>query len=170
MTTKDRKEIILARLSGCDQPISASAFAKELGVSRQIIVGDIALLRALGSDIVATPRGYILENSTSSKYTVACRHSKEQLLDELYTVVDCGCGFIDVIVEHGIYGQIVGNLHIFSRSDADNFMAKMEAHQTEPLCTITGDLHLHTLSCPSPEHFEAAKNKLRQKGYLVESF
>lgn len=168
--TKDRKEMILARLSDCDQPISASAFAKELGVSRQIIVGDIALLRALGSDIVATPRGYILESSSSGKYTIACRHSKEQLLDELYAVVDSGCGFIDVIVEHGIYGQIVGQLHIFSRSDADNFVAKMADQKAEPLCTITGDLHLHTLSCPSAEHFEAAKDKLREKGYLVEKF
>ena len=48
MTAEQRRSRISARLHEAHQPISATALAKELSVSRQIIVGDVALLRAAG--------------------------------------------------------------------------------------------------------------------------
>ncbi len=43
----DRKTKIMEIISSSDKPVSASKIAKELGVSRQIIVGDVALEKIL---------------------------------------------------------------------------------------------------------------------------
>ena len=56
-----RRREIVKRLRETEKPISATRFAKAFDVSRQIIVGDVALLRATGVEIVATARGYMLE-------------------------------------------------------------------------------------------------------------
>ena len=123
----DRKEKIIEEIQKSQKPVSASALAKKLGVSRQIIVGDVALIRASGTNIIATPRGYILDNhQLQHTYTLAVKHTKEQLSDELYTIVDLGGSIIDVIVEHPIYGQLTGKLHLSSRYDVDQFLQKIQ--------------------------------------------
>lgn len=168
MTANERREYILKALKNSTTPISATAFATQLQVSRQIIVGDIALLRAAGSNIIATPRGYMLEHSSKFVYTISCSHTTENLLEELYAIVDCGCTIVNVIVEHPIYGEITGNLQISNRMDADLFYQKIQEHHTAPLCSITNNIHLHTLSCPSKQHFQQVQQQLRSKGFLVE--
>ena len=55
MHAKERREAILSRLEQACDPVSATALAGALSVSRQVIVGDIALLRASGAPIAATP-------------------------------------------------------------------------------------------------------------------
>ena len=93
MTAARRRDEILQALAGASGPVSAAALAARLGVSRQVVVGDVALLRAAGSPIVATPRGYVLgggQEGGGVRCTVACRHGLDGLLDELYTVADCG--------------------------------------------------------------------------------
>ncbi len=168
MKTTERRDIIIEELTKSSSPISASALAKNLGVSRQIIVGDIALLRAKGHSIFATPKGYILEEKENKSYIVPCCHDSESLLDELYTIVDCGCGILDVIVDHKIYGQLVGKLHIFSRKDADDFVTNMKAENATPLCSVTNQLHLHTLSCPTEKHFFEVEEALKNKGFIID--
>ena len=74
-----RRAAILALLEGADGPVSASALARHCGVSRQIVVGDIALLRAGGVPVTATPRGYVLPRAEGLLRTLACRHSAEEL-------------------------------------------------------------------------------------------
>ena len=59
MTASERRQQIARLLSASQAPISATTLSQELGVSRQIIVGDIALLRAAGQEITATARGYV---------------------------------------------------------------------------------------------------------------
>ncbi|QEY34771.1 transcription repressor NadR [Caproiciproducens galactitolivorans] len=172
MEATQRREEILDILRGSTQPVSASTIAGRFNVSRQIIVGDIALLRAANHAIAATPRGYILADATAQAgrliKTVACRHGRDDLLRELYVIVDNGCGIIDVIVEHVVYGQISGQLHLFSRYDADCFMEKLEKEKALPLCDLTGGVHLHTLSCPSEEAYERVLSALRKDGILFE--
>ena len=122
----DRKEKIIEEIKKSDKPISASTLAKKLGVSRQIIVGDVALIRASGTNIIATPRGYILDSKQQNQtYTIAVNHSQEQMADELYTIVDLGGCAIDVIVDHPVYGQLTGKLHLSSRYDVDQFIKKV---------------------------------------------
>lgn len=165
--SQKRKNTIIEHLSRSEKPISASAFAEMLGVTRQVIVGDIALLRASGSCIIATPRGYLLESKPNDHYIIACKHDDARLEEELYTIVDCGCGLLDVIVEHPLYGQITCNLHIFSRHDVDVFLNKMQETQSQPLSRITNDVHLHTLQCPDLEHYRQVERTLLEKGFII---
>ena len=141
MNAAERRIKITHLLAQSDGPVSATALAAQCGVSRQIIVGDVALLRAGGLAVLATPRGYILENPAAPVYAerrVVCHHGDERLREELYTVVDLGGALIDVTVEHPVYGQICAPLHIFSRFDADAFCKKIQNPGTRPLCDLTG--------------------------------
>ena len=171
MDAAQRREAVRRLLKESREPVSAAAIAACFHVSRQIIVGDIALLRAGGTDIQATPRGYILqaqnhEAETGLRYTIACRHGRENLAEELYTVVDNGGGLLDVIVEHPVYGQISGKLHIFSRFDADNFMEKLSKNHASILCDITNNIHLHTITCRSEADYQRIISILEEKGIL----
>lgn len=170
MTTAKRREKILELLRETDVPISATAIAGLFSVSRQIIVGDIALLRAGGEHITATPRGYLLEQDSDDQQleiTIVCNHADEQVADELYTVVDLGGTLIDVIVEHSVYGQICAPLYIASRFDADTFLLKLQGSGSKPLCDLTDGIHLHRLRCPNLEVQQRVLAALDRKGYLM---
>lgn len=163
----DRRDKIINIIQQSQKPISASALSKQLGVSRQAIVGDVALIRASGTPITATPRGYILDQKeTQNLYTIALQHSQEDLQDELYTIVDLGGAVLDVIVEHAIYGQLTGKLHIYSRYDVDQFMKKVETYDALPLSQLTNGLHLHTIQCSNQQIYQRIIEALDQKGYL----
>ena len=111
MDAQERRQAIARRLEEASGPVSAAVLAREHSVSRQIIVGDIALLRAGGMDIAATPRGYVLPAPAAGLVrTLACRHRADQMEEELNAMVDQGCTVLDVIVEHPIYGQLTGQL------------------------------------------------------------
>ena len=163
----DRKEKIIEEIKKSNKPVSASTLAKKLGVSRQIIVGDVALIRASGTNIIATPRGYILDSKQQNQtYTIAVNHSQEQMADELYTIVDLGGCAIDVIVDHPVYGQLTGKLHLSSRYDVDQFIKKVNNNQAKPLSQLTDGLHLHTIQCPNEDTYQRIVSALDEKGYL----
>ena len=165
MTAARRRDEILQTLAGASGPVSAAALAARLGVSRQVVVGDVALLRAAGSPIVATPRGYVLEEQTHPcEKKIAVMHGREQLQEELYTIVDYGCTVVDVIVEHPLYGELVGQLHLSSRYDVDRFLDSIR--ESEPLSQLTHGVHLHTIRYPDEEAFAKMKEALREKGIL----
>ena len=165
MKAEERRQIIAQTLTA-DKAISATALAGKFSVSRQIIVGDIALLRAAGMDIVATPRGYKLGESSGLLRTVATIHTKEQVEQELLTIVDNGCTVIDVTVEHPVYGQLTGPLQITSRYEVGQFIER--CRNAEPLSRLTDGIHLHTLLCPDEAAFERTKDALRALGLLLE--
>ena len=170
MNAGQRREKILVRLTQAEQPLSASTLAAELGVSRQIVVGDVALLRAGGARIDATPRGYQLHTAAKG-YTgiLACVHSTgEQMRAELYTIVDQGCVAVDVAVENPIYGELRGNLNLASRYDVDNFLAQAAAAPASLLSRMTGGVHLHTLQCPDEAAFRRVEQLLDAQGLLYQ--
>ena len=171
MNAAERRTKISHLLAGADKPVSATVLAAQCGVSRQIIVGDIALLRAGGLAVLATPRGYILENASAApayaERSVVCRHEQDRLLEELYTVVDLGGALIDVTVEHSVYGQICAPLHIFSRYDADAFDRKIRQPGAKPLCDLTGGIHLHTLRAADEDTLDRVVHGLKDKGFLL---
>ena len=98
MDAQQRRQAIARRLSQAGGPVSAAALARELSVSRQIIVGDVALLRAGGLEITATPRGYLLPEPGGVRRTFACRHRPEEMEAELNAILDQGCTVLDVTV------------------------------------------------------------------------
>ncbi len=171
MTSAQRREEIKAILAEASGPVSASALAARFQVSRQIIVGDIALLRAANLAISATPRGYVWQEEETPpggrRFTIVCRHSGEAIREELYAVVDNGGALWDVTVEHGVYGQITAPLRVFSRYDADHFLEKLQSQQAPPLLSLTGGIHLHTLICPGDEVFQRICTRLEELGILM---
>lgn len=168
MEAASRRQAILDRLRTADRPVSASALAAGLNVSRQIIVGDIALLRAGGAEISATPRGYVLPRATDGiTRTIACRHTLAQTGQELDILVDNGCTVLDVIVEHPVYGQLTGQLQISSRYDVEQFLARVRDSDAAPLSMLTGGLHLHTLCCPNEDAYTRACASLKAAGLLL---
>ena len=168
MEAASRRQAILDRLRTADRPVSASALAAGLNVSRQIIVGDIALLRAGGAEISATPRGYVLPRATDGiTRTIACRHTLAQTGQELDILVDNGCTVLDVIVEHPVYGQLTGQLQISSRYDVEQFLARIRDSDAAPLSMLTGGLHLHTLCCPNEDAYTRACAAMKAAGLLL---
>ena len=138
-------------------------------VRSQIIVGDIALLRASGTDITATPRGYILTRTNDGIIRrIPCRHRPEDMKQELRILVDNGCLVRDVIVEHPIYGQLVGQLDISSRHDVDEFISQVSQSDAAPLSDLTGGIHLHTIICPDEETYDRVLEQLKKRGFIFE--
>lgn len=168
MNPQQRRAEILSRLSQADQPVSATALARELAVSRQIIVGDIALLRAGGSPVAATPRGYVLTGPEGCHIQVVCRHTAAQMEQELNTLVDLGCVVEDVSVEHPIYGQLTGQLRLCCRADVALFLERTCSSAAEPLSALTQGIHTHTLRSGDPAALEKARQALRELGILQE--
>ena len=80
-----RREQLLQMLRDSTAPISGSVLARSLGVSRQVIVQDIALLRAVNKDILATTKGYVLySQQTEACHRIYCvNHSDDAIADEL---------------------------------------------------------------------------------------
>lgn len=170
MDAESRRREISAALAKADAPIAAASLGERLGVSRQIIVGDIALLRARGMEIIATPRGYILGGSRGegARRTVACIHGFDGMEQELNIMVDNGCTVLDVVIEHAVYGQLTGELHLKNRRDVREFMRRAKDNGGAPLSTLTGGIHLHTLLCPDEESFRCCVSELRKAGLLLE--
>lgn len=165
----NRRQTILNLLRTSSAPVAASRLAERLGVSRQIIVGDVALLRASGENISATPRGYILTSGTIPDgcvlRTVACTHSAEDMGRELAAIVDAGGEVLDVIVEHPVYGQLTGQLRLSTRRDVDSFLRRVSG--AEPLSSLTGGIHLHTLRTPDEAVMARVVEALRIGGFLL---
>lgn len=168
MTSMQRRQLIETRLREARAPVSATALAQKFHVSRQVIVGDVALLRAAGLGIQATPRGYVLGVEERGVTAVlACVHCAADMGRELTAIVDNGGEVVDVIVEHAVYGQLTGQLHLRSRHDVEQFLHRAE--HAAPLCTLTGGIHLHTVRCPDRETLDRVTAVLRQEGFLLDA-
>ena len=166
MTAEERRKAILETLRTSSAPCNASVLAETYGVSRQVVVTDIALLRASGISINATPRGYVIAREDAGIVRrIACRHNSLDTANELYLIVDHGCTVLDVVVEHPVYGELVGSLQLKSRYDVGQFMAKYS--QSQPLSALTGGVHLHTISCPDEDTFERVCKALTESGFLI---
>lgn len=169
MEGTERREAILARLKVEEKPFSASRFAKEFMVSRQIIVGDIALLRAASYDITATARGYLLDAEIDKQgiiRKIACQHSSAQTRAELEIIIGLGGEVLDVVVEHPIYGELVGGLHIKTKADIDSLIRAYEKSRAVLLSELTGGIHLHTIRCKDDEVLKEIKKELAKKNIL----
>ena len=168
MDAVQRRAALSDYLSQAAGPVSASVLAARFSVSRQIIVGDIALLRAGGLDIAATPPGLSAPPAPTPGLTrqLACVHRPEDMGRELELMVDNGCTVLDVIVEHPVYGQLTGQLHLSSRYDVGQFLQKVSRSGARPLSALTGGVHLHTILCPDEAAWHRVRAALDQAGFL----
>ena len=169
MEGDSRRDKIIEMLNQAPEPLSGAALAKQLKVSRQVIVQDIALLRAYDKNILSTNKGYILyqpETKAVYKRTVSVMHTDGQMQDELYTIVDCGAHVLDVVVEHEVYGQITADLFLRSRTDVDEFIEKIAKTKAQPLKTLTNGAHFHTVEADSEDVLARVERQLDARGYL----
>ena len=83
MKSAERREQILEILSGSSKAVSGKELAARLGVSRQVIVQDIALLRANGENIYSTNLGYLCPVQRSVSRVFKTCHTDEQVAEEL---------------------------------------------------------------------------------------
>lgn len=167
----NRRSKIKEILKNSNTPISGSYLSKELDVSRQIIVQDIALLRAEGIDIIATPQGYIIPSFKKENILkiIPCIHNKDQIEEELKIIISLGGKVLDVMVEHPIYGEIKGMLMLKSFYDIEQFMNKLNNSISEPLLVLTGGVHLHTIEVENEQILKLIESELSKKGYLLDS-
>ena len=170
MTAQERRTAILEALNMAGSPLTATSLASMFDVSRQIIVGDISILRASGHFIEATSRGYIMGNERVKfpfTGTIVCRHDATGVASELNAIVDQGAVCIDVTIDHSVYGELTGKLDISSRFDVNLFAERMSG-EDRPLSTLSGGLHMHKIGCQNAEMFERVCDALREVGVLVE--
>lgn len=166
MNGAKRRKKIKEKLESCQGAVKGQELAKEMGVSRQVIVQDIALLRAEGMDLVGTPGGYkINRQSRGIVKTIATRHmNNSEMNKELSIIIENGGKIIDTIIEHDIYGEIRANLHIKSYEELDEFMGTIEG--TEPLSKITGGIHLHTIEVDDEDSYNNIIKELEEAQLL----
>lgn len=168
---EERRQWILQKLLSEQYAVKGSVLAEEAEVSRQVIVNDINLLKVAGHPIVATSQGYIILSNASTGLIherIACRHMPENTMDELNSIVDCGVTVEDVTVEHPVYGEISAQLLLSNRNEITSFLTQIQTRKATLLLEMTDGTHLHTLAADSQEKLDAAKEALREKGYLVE--
>lgn len=171
MKGPERRKAIEETMREVSRPIKGTDLSKKYGVSRQVIVQDIALLRAEGKEIIATPQGYMFPDKQGKglQKTIVTRHKKERdLKKELTLMVDLGVIIIDVMVEHPVYGEIRGNLNIRSRLDIENFILQLEKEEAKPLAELTDGIHMHTIEVPDEKVHEELLKVLRENQYLIE--
>ena len=171
MDSNARREQIKTILSQSTGAVSAGRLSGQLGVSRQIIVGDVALLRAAGCRIDATPRGYVMRQEDkpadgTKRAVIVSRHESSRTEEELNILVDNGCKVIDVTVEHPVYGQLTGLLDIASRYDVRNFMNKVAEAGAHSLCELTDGVHIHTIEYEDETAYKKALSELNAAGFI----
>lgn len=173
MNGSERRHAIVSELRLASGPVSGRALAEAVGVSRQVVVQDIALLRADGHDIVATSRGYVLRDATAPAVPtrlIKVHHTLEQLGDELNTIVDWGGTVLNVMVNHRVYGAITADLDVRNRRDVERYLEGIRSGKSFPLMTVTSGYHFHRIAADSEEALDEIEAALAAKGYLAEVF
>lgn len=168
MSSKKRREDIIKMLIEGNKPIKGTELALLFGVTRQIIVKDIAILRAEGKNIIATPDGYIYNKEINKvKSIIAVNHNSNQTIEELEVVVKYGGIIEDVIIDHPLYGEIRSNLMIKNLHDLNKFENEFKNKNVKPLSNLTDGIHLHTIAADNEEDIELIKKELDEKGFLL---
>ncbi|MBQ8857761.1 MAG: transcription repressor NadR [Lachnospiraceae bacterium] len=163
-----RRKKIVTMLKQSTVPLSGAALGRETGVSRQVVVQDIALLRTEGYEIVATPRGYALNTPKHVIRVFKTFHTTEQTEEELTTIVDLGGCVVDVMVNHRAYGKMSAPLNIRNRRDVQIFMNQLNTGKSIPLLNVTSGYHFHTVTAERDEILDEIKEALEVKGMLTE--
>ena len=168
MTGTDRRKMLLSMIRETDVPVSGTALGKNTGVSRQVVVQDIALLRTEGYPIISTARGYIIDEPKEVCRLFKVCHTNEQVEDELTTIVDLGGSVVNVMVNHRVYGKLDAPLNIKNRRDVAKFVNDLKTGKSTPLLNVTSGYHFHKISAETEEILDEIEEALREKNYLAE--
>ncbi len=167
MTGEERRKEIVKVIKESVVPVPGGRLAEQYEVSRQVIVQDIALLRAAGYDILSTNRGYYIKQTKKSTHVFKVSHTDGEMEDELNTIVDLGGKVVDVFINHKVYGRIRAELDIASRRQVKEFLETIRSGKSSPLKNITSNYHYHTVEADSEKTLELIEKALEEKHYLI---
>lgn len=169
---EERRALILQWLMDSPTPLTGSELAAQTNVSRQVIVGDITLLKAKNEPIIATSQGYLYLNQgnahTSFERTIACRHKPEDTERELNLLVDHGVLVKDVKIEHAVYGDLTASIMVSNRQEVKQFLENIKQTKASLLSELTEGIHIHTISASSTQVLDKAEAALKAEGFLIE--
>ena len=168
MKAADRRKVIVNLLLSSDEAISGGKLSEEFGVSRQIIVQDISVLKGSGYGILATHNGYIIQKSPLKERVFKVYHTTAQTEDELNTIVSLGGTVVDVFVRHKVYGKMTAPLNIFSSLHIKQFIEGVRSGKSTELMNITGGYHYHTVRADSEEILDKIQSALEEHGYIAQ--
>ncbi len=168
MKAEKRRGEILSLLGNSENPVPAGVLAERFNVSRQVIVQDVAILRANGYDVTATNRGYVLNVKLQASRVFKCRHSFEELVDEGACIIEAGGRIEDVFVNHRVYGRISARLGLYSRMHVEELYRSLVSGASKPLMSVTDGYHYHTVAADDEAVLDEIEKILRAKGYLIE--
>lgn len=168
---EDRRDWLLDYLKNSSGPVTGTVLARKSNVSRQVIVGDITLLKARNEPIIATSQGYLYMRVGNQRFVekiIACRHDRSQAEQELNIIVDHGVTIKDVTVEHPVYGDLTASIMVANRQDVQAFLKSIQSTNASLLSELTSGMHLHTLAAPDEQRILDAVKDLKAAGILVE--
>lgn len=168
MKAEKRREEILSLISNVDSPVPANVLKDKFNVSRQVIVQDVAILRANGYNVIATNRGYVLNAESRATRVFKCRHSFEEIVDEGALIIEAGGRIEDIFVNHRVYGRICARLDLRSRTHVEELYRSLVSGASKPLMSVTDGYHYHTVSADGEAALDDIEEKLRERGFLIE--
>lgn len=164
MTGSERRTAIINQIKNSTVPVSGKALAAQYAVSRQVIVQDIALLRAKDWEILSTNRGYLMNHPKSVERIFWVCHNGEQIEEELNAVVDLGGVVLDVAVQHQVYGELRAPLNIRSRRQVQQFLEDIQSGRSKPLTNLTSGHHCHKICAESEEILDMIEETFKKMG------
>lgn len=167
MKAKERRKEIVVILMSSNEPVSGGELSQRLSVSRQIIVQDIAVLRAEGYEILSLHSGYVIKTSPLIERVFKVRHTSEETREELTAIIELGGTVVDVFVWHRAYGKIEAPLNLFSLEGIDRFMDDIKSGKSSELMHITDGYHYHTVRAESEEILDRIEAALADKNYIA---
>ena len=159
----NRKQELLALLKGAKEAMNGQSLAEHFGVTRQIIVQDIALLRADGAQIISTNRGYIYKSSDDNSYVrrlFKVNHKVSDMEDELLAIVDNGGRIQNIMIDHPVYGEIQTLLKLTCLDQASS-------NDFRPLSDLTNGVNYHLVEADSEQDIDYIEEALNHLGFLV---
>lgn len=170
MDGESRRRKLLRMLREAKETVTGADLANQFRVSRQVIVQDIAILRAGGEKVIATPQGYLLPHLLSrdkATRAFACYHQYEGIEAELQIMLDLGGKVVDVVVEHPLYGELRGLLMLKEEADLAEFMKNLRETKAQPLLTLTDGVHLHSVEAEDETVLDRIAAALEKAGFLL---
>lgn len=164
---QERREQILRILRQSDRPIAGTELAKQMNVSRQVVVQDMALIRANGMDVVSTNRGYVIAEEKAAQRVFKVVHTDEEAEEELNLFVDHGAKVEDVFVYHKVYGVIKVAMNIRSRRDVRKYMEGITSGKSTNLKNLTSNYHYHTITAEDEQVLDQIQEELGKRGFLA---
>ena len=168
MKAHERRAEILSLIGNSQNPVAANFLSEKYSVSRQVIVQDIAILRAQGYGVISTNRGYVLGSGLRAERVFKCRHTLQELVDESEIIISRGGRVEDITVNHRVYGKISARLELSTLRHAEELYRSLVSGASKPLMSVTDGYHYHTVSGENEQTLDEIEKALREKGYLIE--